>query len=99
MPLVYDFSGFLIDFTNSTYGQSHTTCSGSVWLQKCLTRDIVLPVTLVGLHAPEQPRVTLASVRSVLGTLIIHTAVSGVGEVTLRLGTRELGHVSSTCPH
>ena len=62
------------------------------------TRDIVLPVTHVGLGAPLETCVTLSPVRSVLSTLVVNTAVLWIREVTLTLRTLEPGHVT-TCPH
>lgn len=55
-----------------------------------VTRDIVLPVALVSLHAPAEAGLALSPVWRALGTLVIHGAAPRVREVTLSQGTREL---------
>ena len=68
---------------------SRVTCHASRPLAS-VTRDIVLPVTLVGLHTPAQSGLALAPVWRGLGTLVIHVTAPWVWEVALAPGTGEL---------
>ena len=55
-----------------------------------VTCDVVLPVTGVVDAVVSQARATLPPVRGALGTLVVHRAHQGGGEVALRGGTDEL---------
>ena len=55
-----------------------------------VTSDVVLPVTGVVDVVVSQARATLPPVRGALGTLVVHRAHQGGGEVALRGGTDEL---------
>ena len=55
-----------------------------------VTRDIGLPVALIGLNTPAEAGLALAPVRRALGALVVHGAAAGLREVTLAQGTGEL---------